>query len=724
MNRTKNESTRLDRPSAIEVIQELGGYAGFEKIASEALVACLAQHLEKLFNRKKEQWLGVDEHAHFEHERRENKDLAQHLGISSGEASQLATRILKKKIFEVNDLAKRLGIDSSELFPPSEQSRYAVMRTTLETMVAIRRELGETIADVSLTDSMVANIEFVAESFPPLSPQGLTEEEWRSATEHALAFAESDIKSIRGASTKGWLEDRAIDWTAAESYLPYQLAILFVVSSSDLWMPSSVASGEEQVRAASVPQTDQDERDSLDGAWAEARHLFMSAIHAQERGDLDDANDGYAAAADRYVHLFQETNELFALHELASVFMNAGILHAERFEVLEALNLFGEVLRIHDMLCQEQLETEIADTYAATLTTMGQFAASLISRSAQHLQANNSSRTIEDCNTAASVLLAILERQDCDEYSDMLAGAYSNHGLALDHLGEHHEAVKEFSRSIQIRTDLFQRTKTEQYAIRLAKTHCQRADTYFELGDAKLAVRDFQRVIAIYRLLTMRGSQSDWTLPWATGHIDRGRVFTHIGKPERALRDYSRAIEILIQGRVRRSKNSYSDELADVLWKRAALCGANGHPAQAAKDLQNAIRLLSAESPRRGTEELIEELAHRNRECGLALTQVKSFAKALAKYETAVELLERLIQSSETEQRLAGLAEALVGQAAVLGCLGEIDKCIPLYDRAIKICSRLRANEYQCSDTLRKADEMRAEAVKILGNVKPVTGTT
>lgn len=241
-----------------------------------------------------------------------------------------------------------------------------------------------------------------------------------------------------------------------------------------------------------------------------------------------------------------------------------------------------------------------------------------------------------------------------DEPRDTLIRTLMNHGTLVGEIGQHEEAVKYFSKAIQLllrpRRDcsIDRRWKLKfEFAIALLNRGRARSD----LGREAEARRDYNRSVdVLQRLRRSRGEQWNSHLcdTLASALMNRGILYEARSDCRAASRDYDHAITLITQ-LFQRSHDAWTADLHHTLARtyanRRGIKATGSTPVTSLEDLNVAITLYSDLRERLDSEcppEAIRELAVLYDERGKLLAESGRHRRAITDYGRAIATLETL----------------------------------------------------------------------------------
>jgi len=241
-----------------------------------------------------------------------------------------------------------------------------------------------------------------------------------------------------------------------------------------------------------------------------------------------------------------------------------------------------------------------------------------------------------------------------DEPRDTLIRTLMNHGTLVGEVGQHKEAVKYFSKAIQILVNPrrgYSVDRRWKLKFELAIALLNRGRARSELGQEAAARRDYDRSIQGLQLLRRRrGEQWNSYLcdTLAGALMNRGILSEALSDCRAASRDYDHAITLITQ-LLQRSHDAWTADLQHTLARtyanRRGLNAAGCTPVTSLKDLNVAIELYSDLQQSLDSEcppEAMLELAVLYDERGQLHAKSGRHHRAIADYGRAIATLETL----------------------------------------------------------------------------------
>jgi tetratricopeptide (TPR) repeat protein len=303
--------------------------------------------------------------------------------------------------------------------------------------------------------------------------------------------------------------------------------------------------------------------------------------------------------------------------------------------------------------------------------------------------------------------------------------------IGLLQSGQPQSALPVFEAVSQILERLVDKESRRDLTGELASAYTNQASAAHQLGDPKTALATYEKAIAIYERLLLQEGQMQWSRTLAMTYTNKGHAATQLGNHNSAASLYHKAVmhyERLVEqeGRkdlsallaraylstIRSHRLDGNRQAADPMMDRAVtlaerLISQGGHD-----DLAPEVTVLYVDQAlslaRRGDSlagvklydralALRERLLQRTGDPDLAsaylaktvfLNLAEDAKPAIALFERAITLYDRLIHQKGRRELAPNLAAAYVDQAVVTGKNGDIVGARALFDKALALYQR------------------------------------
>lgn len=365
---------------------------------------------------------------------------------------------------------------------------------------------------------------------------------------------------------------------------------------------------------------------------------------------------------------------------LASGHDNMGtILHDGR-DFAAAVRSFDQALNIRERLVNECGLAELAEKLASTYSNKGNSTDSLgLPEEAVILH-----------ERAVAIRETLVHKHGRLDLQDELARSYLNLAVALQKLQNHSRALALLDLAINIRERLVAKNPTLQTRIGLANAHVNRANSLRDIRQNDAALAGYDRALAIWQQLIEVEGHAELRESLVVTMLNKLMAAEHLSESEaKAL--VARAQAMRPRSDVPAVPVTASDD--DVKVHRhselAARLGDKGHYLGAVSHCDKAIAAFEQLRQGGARPDLTPALAQAYCNKGVNLSLMENLPAAAEQLDRGIALGEQAIEREPSWENRVILAKAYMNKAVVLAKKAEFAAAVALYERAAEMLDRI-----------------------------------
>jgi serine/threonine protein kinase/uncharacterized tellurite resistance protein B-like protein len=385
--------------------------------------------------------------------------------------------------------------------------------------------------------------------------------------------------------------------------------------------------------------------------------------------------------------------------QFANLCAHKALVHESVDDSPGALALYDQAIALYERLVHQEgrwdLAKDLASTYqnkARALRQLGELRAAL---------------ALYD--QAIALYERLVHPEGRWELANVLAGTYENKAAAQADLGELRAALALYDQAIALYDRLVhEEGRWDLLANDLARTYQNKANGLRQLGELRAALALYDQAIAVRERL-VQGGRWDLAKDLARTYQNKAIALQQLGDPRAALALYDQAIALDKRLVHQEGRWDLAKDLARTYQNKAIALQQLGDP-RAAVGLKDLAFSLD------------ERLVHGSRrEKAWSYSATVAHSSAVALYDQAIGIYERLLAQEERWDLANDLAKMYQNKAVALKDLGELRAAVALYDQAIAIHERLVDQEgrWDLANDLARAYENKAIALAALGERRP-----
>jgi len=312
------------------------------------------------------------------------------------------------------------------------------------------------------------------------------------------------------------------------------------------------------------------------------------------------------------------------------------------------------------------------------------------------LDAGALDKAVVQFDSAIQLLQDSMDRAPARGFETVLAMCFSNRGNVLSQQQRTTEAIDEYTRAIEIHSQLMKDNHDTDLVGDLASCYHNRGGAFLDCGDWGLAVGDFERAITIRRRLVDVADNVQARQQLAATHLGHATALYEMRRASAALHSANECLEILCATCIG-SDETIDKALSSGLRLRGRILRGIGEMQRALEDVAEAIRLrrrLLAAGP---SDELLEQLAYDLMSRGLTYALLGEYPKALQDYHDALEALRQVTARRSPAGLRKGLALCLLCCGLAQSELGDADHASEDCGTALAILDDLLENSNDVS---------------------------
>ncbi|MCA9791641.1 MAG: tetratricopeptide repeat protein [Candidatus Eremiobacteraeota bacterium] len=299
---------------------------------------------------------------------------------------------------------------------------------------------------------------------------------------------------------------------------------------------------------------------------------------------------------------------------------------------------------------------------------------------------------IQILNLWETSLMTLVESHGAKDLRDEWAWALSSRALTFLKLGDHHRALADIQKAVELFDTLVEREGQGEFRNGLAAAHNRRSEIYRQLNDYQNALLDARRAVEIYTDLVEDHGREDLRYLLGMAFHNRAVIYRMLKNPAEARKDCEKAADVSQRLMDAEGGDTHKQRLAAVCntWGlvNLSLDDYNGAISQSGK----AVQLYNDLVEQGGRKDLKNELASAHNNRGSAYHRLGEFERAGRDYGKTISLRNLLIDEGRLDLR-DDLAQTYTNRAIVQDSLGQPHEVIRDYTKAIELRKQLVEEE-------------------------------